>query len=52
MKGIFSLQYCPFELFLSVLHSDTQSCLTLCDRMDCSLSGSSVHGILPGRILG
>ena len=23
-----------------------QSCLTLCDRMDCSLPGSSVHGIL------
>jgi len=22
-----------------------QSCLTLCDPMDCSLSGSSVHGI-------
>ena len=24
----------------------TQSCLTLCDPMDCSLPGSSVHGIL------
>ena len=24
---------------------------TLCDRMDCSLSGSSVHGILQARIL-
>ena len=23
----------------------TQSCLTLCDPMDCSLPGSSVHGI-------
>ena len=23
-----------------------QSCLTLCDHMDCSLPGSSVHGIL------
>ena len=29
----------------------TKSCLTLCDPMDCSPSGSSVHGILPGRIL-
>ena len=28
-----------------------QSCLTLCDPMDCSLSGSSVHGILQARIL-
>ena len=26
-----------------------QSCLTLCDRVDCSLSGSSVHGILQAR---
>ena len=29
----------------------TQSCPTLCDLMDCSLSGSSVHGILQARIL-
>ena len=29
----------------------TQSCLTLCDPTDCSLSGSSVHGILQVRIL-
>ena len=28
-----------------------QSCLTLCDHMDCSLLGSSVHGILQARIL-
>ena len=28
-----------------------QSCLTLCDPMDCSLLGSSVHGILQARIL-
>ena len=31
--------------------SVTQSCLTLCDHMDCSLPGSSVHGILQARIL-
>ena len=29
----------------------TQSCLILCDPMDCSPSGSSVHGILWARIL-
>ena len=29
----------------------TKSCLTLCDSMDCSPPGSSVHGILQGRIL-
>ena len=28
-----------------------QSCLTLCDPMDCSLSGSFVHQILQARIL-
>ena len=28
-----------------------QSCPTLCNPMDCSLSGSSVHGILQARIL-
>ena len=28
-----------------------QSCLTLCDQMDCSLPGSSVHGIPQARIL-
>ena len=29
----------------------TQSCLTPCDPKDCSLPGSSVHGILQARIL-
>ena len=28
-----------------------QSCPSLCDLMDCSLPGSSVHGILQARIL-
>ena len=28
-----------------------QSCLTLCDPMDCSLPGSSVRGVLQARIL-
>ena len=28
-----------------------QSCLTLCDPMDCSPLGSSVHGIFLARIL-
>ena len=28
-----------------------QSCLTLCDPMDCSPPGSPVHGILQARIL-
>ena len=29
----------------------TKSCPTFCDLMDCSLPGSSVHGILQARIL-
>ena len=29
-----------------------QSCLTLCNPMDCSLPGSSVHGDSPGRTTG
>ena len=29
----------------------TQSCLTPSDPMDCSLPGSSVHGILQARVL-
>ena len=28
-----------------------QSCLTLCNPMDCSLSGSSVHGIFQATVL-
>ena len=31
--------------------SVAQSCPTLCARMDCSLSGSSVYGIFQARIL-
>ena len=28
-----------------------QSCLTLCDPMDCSLAGSFIHGIIQARVL-
>jgi len=31
--------------------SVTQSCLTLCDLMDYSPPGSSLHGILQARVL-
>ena len=30
---------------------DAQSCPTLCDPMECSLSGSSIHGIFQARVL-
>ena len=31
--------------------SVAQSCLTLCNPVDCSLPGSSIHGFLQARIL-
>ena len=39
------------SLLLIVKVKVAQLCLTLCDPMDCSLPGSSVHGILQARIL-
>ena len=33
------------------VYSVAQSCLTLCDSMDCSPPGSSVHGMSQARIL-
>ena len=41
----------PLTVFSSVQFSSVaQSCPTLCDPMDCSPQGSSVHGILQARI--
>ena len=39
------------ELGVHVFCSVAQSCLPLCDPMDCSPPGSSVHGVLQARIL-
>ena len=44
-----NLLYKPYPTRVCVLV--TQSCLTLCDPMDCSSSGSSVPGISEERIL-
>ena len=44
----FSTEHTHWRLLLLLA---TQSCLTLCDPMDCSLAGSSAHGILQARIL-
>ena len=41
-----------FGSFDMLLRCCAQSCLTLCNRMDCSLLDPSVHGILQARILG
>ncbi|CAM9632051.1 unnamed protein product [Rangifer tarandus platyrhynchus] len=40
-----------FFFFMLYVCLVPQSCLTPCDPMDCSLPGSSVHGILQTRIL-
>ena len=41
-----------FLLYISeLMFYSSKSCPTPCDPMDCSLPGSSVHGILQGRIL-
>ena len=41
--------YLPPHPLVSVLV--IQSCLTLCDPMDCSSPGSSVHGVIQAKIL-
>ena len=40
------------DLTCAVLCLVSQSCLTLCDHVDCSLPGSSVHGDSPGKNTG
>ena len=51
--GIPDLEKAIVNSFFCLLYvcEITQSCLTLCNPMDCSLLGSSVHGILQARIL-
>ena len=39
-----------FLYFLQSKSEVAQSCLTLCDPMDSSLSGSTVHGIFQARM--
>ena len=45
---------CHFRLQCMKVKSESevsQSCLTLCDPMDCSLPGSSIHGIFQATVL-
>ena len=37
--------------FVKGISEVAQSCLTLCDPMDYSLPGSSIHGIFQARVL-
>ena len=41
----------PGHLMVAAAAKLLQSCLTLCDPMDCSLPGFSIHGILQARTL-
>ena len=53
LKGIFKLTK-KLSYILSLVcvpAKSLQSCLTLCNPMDCNPPGSSVHGILQARIL-
>ena len=52
-KWYFWERYVVF-LWLGIIKKESevaQSCPNLCDRMDCSLPGSSLHGILQARVL-
>ena len=48
-----SLDNCSTVIFLACESESevSQSCPTLCDPMDCSLPGSSVHGIFQATVL-
>ena len=39
------------NVHLAAAAKSLQSCLTPCDPMDCSLPGSSIHGIFQARVL-
>ena len=41
----------PFKFLVCVHAKSLQLCPTLCDPMDCSPPGSSVHAVLQARIL-
>ena len=49
MKEVRKCEFAEMHIIIVVLVA--QSCLTLCDPVDCSLPGSSVHGILQAKIL-
>ena len=57
LKYLVPLTHIPLEESANILLGEgwkwkkvAQSCRTLCDPMDCSLPGSSVHGIFQARI--
>ena len=54
IRAIFGCLFLPYLLCVYIhilVCSVTQSCLTLCSHVDCSLAGPSVHGISQARIM-
>ena len=51
LKKYMSVCVCVCVCVCSCAHAQLLSCIQLCDPMDCSPPGSSVHGILQARIL-
>ena len=45
------VQLCEYTAAAAAAANSLQSCATLCDPMDYSLPGFSVHGILQARTL-
>ena len=50
-EHLYVLNNSSYSIYVCVRAKSLQSCPTLCDSMDYSLLGSSVHGILHARIL-
>ena len=50
LKSI-ELSFHVFKIYVEEEVLVSESCMTLCDPMNCSLQGSSVHGIFQARIL-
>jgi len=50
-KKVFLFSHEALSLVAAAAAKSLQWCLTLCDPMDCSLPGFSVHGILQARTL-
>ena len=51
-RNINNLRYADDTTLMAESESEVaQLCLTLSDPMDCSLSGSSIHGIFQARVL-
>ena len=51
IRNTFVSVICSVTVCVCVCVLVAQSCLTLCNSMDCSPPGSSVHGILQARTL-